>query len=704
MSLVDLASKAVSVGGKNTDTKSYKTGGTSPDYILDRDWARQSFLLNDIQLGNTTDVSNRYWSSASAKFTDGRLGCNIGINCRPQFSPYTDIRHPGRLSGRAEPTLNETTGNYGMGRYYSEAIDDPAQIIYMRFGLPQFNSLTNFLSRAFDPNQSGLARTGRAPSAFYRAGNVLGTVLAVVSFPAIAIPILAGKVIGAFFLRSTSKYYTMKPDMHLYWSTVNTLVNTLAVNSGIFPKILNDNKDDTQRLGQPFKLDQEYLSMISDLMPDVFSSDNYFDIFALANRAQRLANQVYKDDFQREDNGTISDFVGYLKRENTGDGTHSNKIVDKQGKVSLAQFLNKVTMLSEYFGKEKDQPSKAETDPRIDPNSPEGKERTNDPLNSFAEYFDAEFRSGSQFATFRVDHTGPVSESFSNSVQESDLSQKLNNTSSSARQARFSFAEGNFVGGLVGDVVGTVAGAVKDVALGAIDGVTLGASNIIKGLMGDGYVDIPKHWQSSSASLPRSTYNIQLFTPYGNVVSRIQNLYIPLCMLLAGSLPLSTGKQSYTSPFLCQIFDRGRCQIRLGMIESLTITRGTGALAFDTKGNALAIDISFTVADLSSVMHMPVSSGSFFGVDMTLDEDNILSDYLAVLAGQDIYTQVYPMSAAKLRLAKMAIVKGRLSSPAYWASAIHDSSTSGMLQYLTGGVGNILEGLARGAETTAGSV
>jgi hypothetical protein len=31
-----------------------------------------------------------------------------------------------------------------MGRYYSESIDDNAQTIYMRFGVPQFNSLVDF--------------------------------------------------------------------------------------------------------------------------------------------------------------------------------------------------------------------------------------------------------------------------------------------------------------------------------------------------------------------------------------------------------------------------------------------------------------------------------------------------------------------------------------------------------------------------------
>lgn len=681
--------------GASIQTKSYKTGGNSPDTILDSDWARRSFMLGNIDLENPVDQKNRYWSTAQSKFTDGRIGCNIGINCRPQITPYSDIRFKGRLAGRAEPSLSETTGNYGMGRYWSEAYDDPAQIIYMRFGVPQFNSLLNYLTRAFDPGLSTVTRTGRLPGLLYDISKLFGTYLAITSYPAIAVPLLAGKLVGSLLLRSTSKFYTLKPTMHLYWSTVNTLVNSIAVTSGIFPTIMNDNADDSQRLGKTFKLDQEYLSMYSKMMPDVFTKENYFDVLALATRAQRLANQVYDEDFQRLDKGTPTDFVGWLKRDNTGDQSHSTKISGKDGSVGIMMLINETLKLKKLFSYDGES-STLEVDPRITTDDPNATEKAPDGLDKFAEYFDAEFRMGAQFAVFRVDHTGSVSESFSNSVGESDLSQKLNSTSSTFQQARFSLANGNIIGGAAGAVAGTVVDAASDVLTGALSGITGGLSDVIKGLMGEGFVDIPKHWMSSSASLPKLNYSIQLTTPYGNVMSRMLNLNIPLCMLLAAALPRSTGKQSYTAPFLCQIFDRGRCQIRLGIIDSLTITRGTGDLAFDTNGNPLAIDINFSVTDLSSIMHMPVTSGALFKFDATLDEDNILSDYLAVLGGQDIYSQIYPMSQARMRLAKMAIQKGRLTSPAFWAATTHET-----LNKL--GVGYVLETLVRGSEASAGS-
>lgn len=678
-------------GQQLVNTSSIANSGSN--ILLDKDWVKHAFSVNDMELIEPVDIINRYWSSASDKFTDTRLGANIGINCRPQFTRYADLRVKGRLAGRNDVTLGATKGNFGLGRYYSEAIDDPSQTIYMRFGVPQFNSLTNFLSRAFDSEQTVLARTGRAPSIFYDIAKGAGTLAAVVAFPAISLTIIFGKVINSFFTRPTSKFYTLKPTMHLYWSAVNLLANTLAINMGILPKIMGS--DDSQKIGQPFKLDQEYLSAIHQIMPDVFSNQNYFDIYALANKAQRLANQLFVNDFDELEKGTATSYTGYVKKDLTGNGTHSTYVSDKNSNASISARINNMLMFGYY--KSEDSEDRAEVDPRIDPNSEKGDEKKDTSwFQDFVNHLDSEFRDGSEYAVFKVEHTGSVSESFSNSTAESDLSQKMNSVSSQFRQARFSLADGNIIGG-VGEVLGDVLGGVKDVVMGALDGATFGFSNLIAGLAGSGYMDIPNNWQSSSASLPRSSYTMKLISPYGNPISRMQNIIIPLSMILAGVLPLSTGKQSYTSPFLCQLFDRGRCQKRLAIIESVNITRGTSSLPFDLKGSALAIDITFTVVDLSSIMHMPLSTGKLLQTDMTLDEDNILSDYLAVLAGQDIYTQIYPLAKAKLNVAKRIMQVNKLTSPAYWSSLFHESSTSGMMQYLTFGAFNVLEGAVQGS-------
>ena len=693
--------------------------------VLDNEWAKNAFLISDISIADKGDKSNRYWSSAEAKFTDGRLGCNIGINAKPQFTRYSDTRVRGRNPNRNPVSVSHTTGDYGMGRYYSEAIDDPSQTIYLRFGVPQFSGLLSFLSRAYDADMVSLARTGRASSLLYTASKTIGTITGIVAFPQLAAFILLGKAVSFMFSRPTSKFYTMKPTMHTYWPTVENLVNNIAVTRGLLPKILDKAGEGADRLGQPYRIDSEQLEYLNALMPEVFgggntiagvntSTNNYIQISAIVNRAQRVANLTFSDEYEKAKNDVngamASDHTGFLRRNITGTGLHDTYIKSSTsdsiigmltGGLTVAARLNNAFLIGNY--KRDEQTPQTELNP-ISKAKPEdtAQSKSGDPgqprgfMDQYVEYLDAEFRDGSQFAVFKVDHTGSVQEGFSNAVQDSDISSKLNGISSSVRQARFTFQDGNLTGSAGEAAIKGILGGAADVIMGGLDGLTFGFSNVLAGLGGAGYIDIPKYWQSSSATLPKSTYTMQLISPYGNVISQLQNIYIPLCMLLAGTLPLSTGKASYTSPFLCQLFDRGRCQVQLGMIESLSITRGTSNLAFSTKGNPLAIDVSFTVVDLSSIMHMPISSGGLFATDTNMDSDNIMSDYIAILAGQDLYTQMYAAPKARLNFAKAITKASRVFSPSAFAAMTHDA--------LPDVIKNVIEGVNRGSAVIGGAI
>lgn len=636
------------------------------DVDNDANWVKTAFLVDDEKLPTQTDIDNRYWSSASIKYTDTRLGGNIGINSRPQFTRYCDIRSAGRLQGRQHVTLGNATGNYGMGRAYSENIDDPSQTIYLSFGVPKFNSVANFLAWAFDTNMSSISRTGKSTPLLIEALAVGGRLAMTFAFPAISILVYGTKFVVNKFIKPTTKYYTMQETMELYWSTVNTLVNALAVNRKLFPRILSGEPDIK---GTPIKIDDEVVRQLHDLMPDVFGSDGYFDIFSVSGRAQRMATSAIEAKLDAEKAANPDSFLMGLAKAAT-------KFVIAPTGLGLKEAMREISRI-EYFRTDENVDARALLNPAAEDSvtvGADGKFQGNMTAEkaSLATFVENQYRDGARYAIFKVNHTGSTQESFSNSVTESDVSQKLNSVSSQVKEARFTAMEGNIVGQTVKDVTDTVIG----VASKALSVATFGIFDAVMGLAGAGYIDIPKHWQSSSASLNRTTYTMDLVSPYGNVVSQIINIDIPLCMLLAGTLPLSTGKQSYTSPFLCQLFDRGRGQIRLGMIESLSIERGTTNLAFNASGNALGLKVSFTVVDLSSIMHMPTSTGSLFGADMTLDEDNILMDYLAVLAGQDLYSQTYYIAKSEIELMKKYRGMQKLASPAWQASAIHGAAKS----------------------------
>ena len=167
-------------------------------------------------------------------------------------------------------------------------------------------------------------------------------------------------------------------------------------------------------------------------------------------------------------------------------------------------------------------------------------------------------------------------------------------------------------------------------------------------------------------------------------------------MLLAGVLPRSTGKSSYTSPYYCQFFDRGRVQSKLAMIESVSVTRGTSNLQFDLTGQALAIDVTFDIVDLSTIMHMPISSGGLLDTpDLGLDDDNITNDYLNVLAGMDIYSQLYAWPKAQIAATKqLAALKHKATSPAYHAALLRNSASEGFINDITLGASGLVQGAA----------
>ena len=648
--------------------------GPTQEVILDRDWAKVAFMLPDLNYDSKEyDGVNRNWSSVDNKFTDTRLGGNLGINARPQFTHYADIVAKGRLAGRKPVSLSNTGGNYGMGRFYGEAIDDNTHRVYMRFGVPQFNSLLRFFSGSFDPNLTSLARTGRGLSVWYTAGNIIGTIVFVKAFPVLGSVILIGRLLKNLFTNQTGKFYTMKPTMHLYWSTVNSLVNNIAINKGLFPRTMQAETPD-QKIGETYKPDQAFLDAMHRLMPDTFNSNYGYDMFATANRAQRVANQIMEDDYRKYDQTTDGNYTGFARREN------QTKVSDPAGGGVVNDLMRFIegNLEKALWGIES---MKARAEPAAGIN-PDTGETDLSHINTFSNYLEAEFKAGAQFAIFNVESVSSVQESFSNQTTESDLAQKLNGISSDIRSARFSFADGNISDDWVTSAITGAIGSATDFVSGLASGATGGLFDAVKGLMGSGFIDIPKHWQSSSASLPEVSYTMKLIRPYGNIISEMQNIHIPLAMILAGGLPLSTGKASYTSPFLCQLFDRGIMQTRLGMIKNISVSRGTANLPFTNRGNVTSIDVTFTVEDLSSLMHMPISNGSLFQSDMSADDDNLLQDYLAVLAGMDVYSQVFMLPKAKIRIARTLRSLDKITSPAYWASFIHEETTSGLLSYI----------------------
>lgn len=675
---------------------------------LDRLWARGAFLIGEdaYDPSDQKTIRNRYWSTVNLEFTDTRIGGNIGLNPKPQFCAYSDIVATDRLGVRNPVSPNSTRGNYGKGRYYGEAIDRPAQRVFIRCGFPQFTGLLSFLTRAYDARMTEMANTGRGRGLLYEIPKAWGTYMGITRFPPIAILSLGIQAISFAVSKPTSKFYTLKPAMHVYWSAVNNLIFAWMINRGVWPKTWAKSQGENTRLGMPFTIDQSEMDQLRSMMPDIFlGENNYVDAFAVSTRAQRIANHVFLEEYRRLEEGDYTALDGFLEKRDktikTYLGTFSNGpngTEKSDWTFNLGAYINKWFSNEYWVSKVKTGEDGKQTSGEVEKdirNIEAGEMPAKEGLvTELRLAMDAQIRQGAEFVCFIVENTGQVAEGWSNSYAETSISQSINSSVKQVRDIRFTMADGNLIGGVIGDASGAVMNGVKDVVEGGLSGITMGLYDLVKGLAGSGFIDIPKAWESSQVKLSEGNYKIKLISPEPDVYSQLQNIYIPVFCAMAMVMPLSVGKSAYRGPMLCEVYDRGRFQSRLAACTQVDITRGNSTLPFTITGQAIAIEMSLKFIDLSSIMHMPLSAaGVSKYIESTMDEDNLLMDYLAVLAGQDIYSQIYTLPKAMISLAKLTVSFQSLFSPYRMASAFNDNSM----------IGGFLENFVAGSSSIAGA-
>jgi hypothetical protein len=644
----------------------------------DGSWLRHSFITyqeplqggQGVQL-DPQDRFNRTFSTAALKYTDSSAGGNKYINPIPQFTRYADIR-PLRVAGDTPPvTINPPSGHmsYGQGRYHSEALDDNAQVIHLRYGVASFNSLTQFFTGFYSGELAANARAARYTDDTIakwsvRLGNVVGLAIA----PLFIIPnalLLVGTIARFVLNMPASKFMTMKPAMPMYWMAVNNIVNQMAVNSGLSSYVDTKQSNVIMKggVGAEELQTSQVMNVVGNFLPKgLIKSNGTIDVFAIANRTNRADIDYQKRmaaAFKAAGPSAswfdvVRKHIGSSPEGNFAPGSTSFEVYFKR----FVDFLDFSKVTSSGDAMEKDVRAKGynEATQKYDGAAAETK--------GFGDYFTAQLNDGGEWVSYRVDYTGAVQDSFSNSTTESSLASKINSLSRSAREARFNVADGNIGGGLT-----TIVDAVKGVVSGIAEVVHVEG---LAAFAGSAFVDIPKMWAESMTSLPKTTYNITLISPYGNPVSQLFNIWIPLATLIAGVLPLATGKQSHTSPFLCELHDRGRNMTRLGIVDSMSINRGTSNLGFNRDGQAMAIEVSFSVMDLSGMVAMPINQGFDIlnPLEGLFDSDNAFSDYLMTLSGMKLSDMIYRAPMLKYQINRKLADMSTFFSASHLASYV----------------------------------
>ena len=703
--------------------------------IVDSEWLKSTFIIKDTDIVAGDEYKkyirkNRYYCSADYKFTSTAPGMNLSVNPKPQFTRYADIRSRGKLASRPVVTLGTTGHPYGLGqgRFYSEAFDDNQQRIYFRFGVPKYQFILHWISRSFDLDKVIL----------HNRGVITTTIIDIVStttklFAMAGAPLLALGMVAANVFTDSSRFYSVKSTMYTYWATVENILNQIVARRTMLPHVLQDYSFRLDnKINNEAKINGKFISSLAELLPDVINPDTgRISVFTIALRAQAAFNKMQKQDLERNQNNKLStDFTGYPKTDNA---THDSYFTNNKGDPTLFTetlfkfayeklvsgnkdaesgmlddsgsgatqssmiepdplFTDKLTGKPIQIGADPDSTGKAKEGSKADATSPEEKVRNNakakqSTWDKFREYTLAELTEGGAFAVFGVDHTGSVGEAFSNSFSANPIESVFNSMSSKARNMTNILSTATDI-----PIVGDVMKFAGDLGASILSNASFGIANPLLALAYGVNISMPKIWESSSASLPTATYKMRLMAPYGNPYSQLFNIYLPFSMILAGVCNRGTGASSYMAPYCCQMFDRGRVTVGVGMISQASITRGVSNLGFSRAGHPNAIDVDITVANLDETISVDVdSSGVLSKFKAVIDPsfaDTPLNSYLNTVAAVDVFTQIYRVPMIKLKIAERMMILKSIVNPDPAAFAMMTTNYNPLSGLLKAGLGN----------------
>lgn len=658
--------------------------------LVDSQWVRNAFMVS-IEEVFSNDTRYRYRTPASVSVFDSSVGGHIAVGMPYAFTRYADIPNKGRIADRADVSTANAEWNLGPGRYWNEAYDENSRsrIAYMTFGVEHFTSAFSFYTNAVSYAESVIAREGRTP-AFFNIGEVVGEVGLIYAFPGFyLIAKIASYGLKALMGTSLSKYYTMKPAMHDYWRTVNSMVVNAMVERGILTPVLDIDKKTSyiDATGTRMRISEEDLSDLRELAPHIFTKTGAVNVSGIVGRFQTLIDKEIALESKMIEELSLTDSVRSLEKdiEDLANRPLSAKTSD------YAEYLKKVRRISIY--KEKQVQNQKQPAPESTSYDPEQAKKidketglpqyianlSKEFMNDMKEYFTASIHDGMSTAAFYVDYVGSSTMTVSNSTKDIPAKSAVNAIGGSVRDIRFSFSGGN----LAGDTVKEVTDAVTDFTMGTISGFSLGLSNVIAALTGGGQIEFPKMWDDSSFTLPTHTFKIRLGGPYGDPISQVFDIDIPLMMLLAAALPRRIGKASYTSPFLASLFVRGVTNIEFGMITSLSVTHGVSDMGHTDNGAPLDCEVTFTVTDFTDVMSASVIRGDQSPFEVSIEDDTLLSKYISSISGRGYHTNKYLSRKALLRASKFFMQLDTKFSPEAMASLAGDTAIGGMLNAIS---------------------
>lgn len=212
----------------------------------------------------------------------------------------------------------------------------------------------------------------------------------------------------------------------------------------------------------------------------------------------------------------------------------------------------------------------------------------------------------SKAIAFYLDSETSISESISTSTTQSQLADTINGFSQTAREFRF----------LAGPIFGANMKAVDESGFNKMKQKAINSARSFLGprsakffnnleemfqaIGQQGRLLFPEIWEDTEFS---RSYDVsfKLRTPDCDKVSWYLNICVPLIHLLALAAPRSLSPNAYKSPFLVRAYYKGIFNVDMGIITSMSITKGKDG-AWTLDGLPTEVDVTMTIKDLYQMM------------------------------------------------------------------------------------------------------
>ena len=611
-------------------------------------------------------------------YQDTRVGGNDAFNNVWAFGEDDDI-------SRGILTVNKDKG-IGMGRVYASTTQQNQVIAWFTFGIPRFSNFSAFYRQAFDSDLIGLNTNG------FNSDIFLGAIFDIAAL-SIEIPLLPIKWLNQQRLDryKIGRFYELRACMHLYYKYVDSMLAQWLVSAGLYmngsesgagrdvfanpdsvPDALTDGAsiwDIIQRkalnLGASNEKITTYAGTLSNdpeekdktkLLKKSSRNANgdlgLTEIKGSIRKMEAEANRVAKEGFSSSGDLTSQMLSTPGKDDPTGSAPAGDKDFEK--------YMDKLRDIQQ-----KNSRMGANSNASGDTNSVFDDEYG----VSWGDKFQASALGATQYVGFRIDRSVDASESFSNSTSPSEFAQTFNDGVRNANNQQLkSILSGTTGIGIVDGLLSqakSIFQAVADTA-SSMTGIDF-FSNLGSAVISGAYLDIPEQYAGADFGKSHSI-NLQLRSPYGDMISIYQSIIVPLSMILAGCLPRAGGDNSYVQPFLCRVYCKGMFSVPMGIIDSVNVKRGSSEFGWTYQNLPTCVDVSISIKDMSPVMYMTMADGIFTSM---LAQDSAFKEYMLTLSGVGLWERLSTWRRWQRNITYIARnLRNVIGNPNYWSHSI----------------------------------